>query len=135
MTTNSYSLVLDNFTRAELECKCKAIHLDAPSLDNLALRLQVLRTSFGRALNVNSAYRCKDHNSRSGGVKDSKHVLGQAADISTVGWTSEDRSRFIRLATGLGFGGIGINNKQQYIHIDLRSVGMLWLYKEAKTGD
>ena len=130
-----YSLTLPNFTLEEIQCKCGKVHMEQPSFDDLMLRLQVLRTSFGKPLHVNSGYRCESHNHAQGGVKNSKHTQGKAADISTVGWTSEDKSLFIQLASDFGFGGIGISKHRNFIHIDTRKVGMLWVYPITTIGD
>ena len=43
---------------------------------------QTIRDALGVPINVNSGCRCEKHNTKVGGVKGSKHVLGKAADLS-----------------------------------------------------
>lgn len=44
--------------------------------------LDPLRTAYGKAISVTSGYRCKRLNQVMGGVKNSQHVSGNAADIT-----------------------------------------------------
>ena len=43
--------------------------------------LEMLRAKFGKAIYINSGYRSPEHNAAVGGVKNSYHVQGMAADI------------------------------------------------------
>ena len=47
--------------------------------------LQPLRVKIGKAVIVNSGYRCPLLNNRVGGVRNSQHLTGQAADIRVNG--------------------------------------------------
>ena len=49
--------------------------------------LQPIRDKYGRAITVTSGYRSPKLNTAVGGVKNSQHVLGQAADIKCTGTT------------------------------------------------
>lgn len=65
-------------------------------IDNLAYladALEVLRSKLGRALRVTSGYRCPKLNKAVGGVANSRHVLGCAADIAT-----DDIDHFLTVA-------------------------------------
>ena len=73
-----------NFIVGEFRCKCCG---DLPEnarpnvvalVDNL---LDAVRDIFGGAIKVNSGYRCPRHNAKVGGVKNSQHLSGEAADI------------------------------------------------------
>lgn len=44
--------------------------------------LQPLRTAWGKPLVINSGYRCPELNRAVGGVPDSQHVKGEAADVA-----------------------------------------------------
>ena len=46
--------------------------------------LQPIRNAWGRPIKVTSGYRCVKLNTMVGGVKNSQHVLGQAADIQAT---------------------------------------------------
>lgn len=47
--------------------------------------LQPLRDHLGKPVVVSSGYRCKDLNKRVGGVENSQHLKGEAADIKVSG--------------------------------------------------
>lgn len=48
--------------------------------------------SVGGAIQVNSGYRCREHNLAVGGVKGSQHLVGEAADIAPAGFKVQDSS-------------------------------------------
>lgn len=54
--------------------------------------LDPLRESFGEPIIINSGYRCEELNRLVGGVSNSQHVFGQAADI-----TSTDNGKLLQL--------------------------------------
>ena len=60
--------------------------------------LQPLRDSFGKPITVNCGYRCPRVNQAVGGVPNSQHLEGKAADI-----TSEDNKALFELAKSLPF--------------------------------
>ena len=65
---------------------------------------------------VNSGYRCARHNADVGGVKNSQHRYGLAADIKIRQLTSE--ALFIEARNSGLFRGIGLYNT--FIHVDMR---------------
>ena len=71
-----------NFDRAEFACKCGC------GFDNIDDRVvamaQKIREALGEPVRINSGCRCIEHNERVGGVEDSTHTLGKAADLSTA---------------------------------------------------
>jgi zinc D-Ala-D-Ala carboxypeptidase len=83
-----------NFTLAELIYSRTAVEQDIReqfkpndtiklNLRELAVKcLQPLRNKYGRAIHVNSGYRCKRLNEAVGGSKTSDHMKGMAADIT-----------------------------------------------------
>ena len=77
-----------NFTLAELVATSHPRLQDTPTLaviQNLqrlcVLVLQPLRDAIGRPVYINSGYRSKRLNKRVGGVANSRHLQGKAADI------------------------------------------------------
>ncbi|MBR0526003.1 MAG: peptidase M15 [Prevotella sp.] len=77
-----------NFTLAELVATSHPRLQDTPTLavvQNLqklcVLVLQPLRDAIGRPVYINSGYRSKRLNARVGGVLNSRHLQGKAADI------------------------------------------------------
>jgi zinc D-Ala-D-Ala carboxypeptidase len=79
-------------------------------------RLDYLRRLWGRPLVINSGYRSQAHNIAVGGVKDSAHQRGLAADIQMHGLT--DCIRFATVAAMNGLKRIGVDMKGGYVHLD-----------------
>lgn len=53
--------------------------------DNLVDLLDQIREYFGKPVVITSGYRTKSHNAAVGGVSNSQHTLGKAADIQVTG--------------------------------------------------
>ena len=116
--------MLKNFTTKELSCRCGCggIITDEDFLFNL----QALRDLFGRAMPINSGYRCPEHNlwtSKSG--KAGPHTIA-AVDVEIYG---EPAFALLGLASTFGFTGIGIkqngSHAGRFIHLD-RLSQTLW---------
>lgn len=71
----------ENFNLSEFECSCKECSETLISMTHV-VRLQKLRTDFGKPIKINSAYRCEIHNKAVGGVPGSQHTLGLATDLA-----------------------------------------------------
>lgn len=72
------------FKYDEFKCRCCGQLPDEVRLNIDALVEQVLdpaREQFGGPVLVNSGYRCQKHNAEVGGVTNSQHMRGEAADI------------------------------------------------------
>ena len=68
-----------NFKVSEFACK----HCGKNLIDQRVLNMaQELRDYLGVPVKVNSGYRCEVHNAKIGGVKNSKHIIGKAADLA-----------------------------------------------------
>ena len=88
-------------------------------LDNLHLLvnyvLQPLRSKLGKSLIISSGYRCSRLNAVIGGVHNSQHLCGQAADTEVPGMTTEDWFKWI-LASGIEFDQL-IQEFDRWVHI------------------
>jgi len=88
------------FEMREFACKCCG-QLPPSAEQNLqALVEHVLdpaRERLGMPITVNSGYRCPAHNKAVGGVKNSQHLKGEAADI-----TCADNKRLAEIIEQLG---------------------------------
>lgn len=72
------------------------------NLEALAITvLEPLRIEFKEPIKVSSGYRCPKLNASIGGVKNSQHLLGQAADITTLSDTPESNQRLFDVAVRL----------------------------------
>ena len=100
-----------NFTLEELTTSytAKRLHIDNTP-DDLAKKklrllcekiLQPLRDAWGEPIVVGSGYRCRMVNAKVGGVANSDHLYGCAADIKTLGDSPENNKRLFELAVGM----------------------------------
>lgn len=113
-----------NFSIQELRCKCCG---RADMNREFMVKLQEVRTRIRRPMELTSAFRCPAHNLAINGFNRSQHLLGRAADISTVGWSSAQLHDLLKYAYGVGMRGIGIAS--DFVHLDLREAkGKMWLY-------
>lgn len=80
--------------------------------------LQKIRDWAGAAVTVNSGYRTVAYNEAVGGVKNSYHTKGQAADIVVSGKTT---LQVARKAEDLGMKGIMRYITKNFVHLDTRS--------------
>ncbi len=118
----------ENFNLSEFECKCGCSMPDfvKKNVIELAENLQVLRDVVGK-LDLTNAYRCKDHNADVGGVVNSQHLKGKAADVksstmspSEIAVTVDDLMKNEKFKLG----GVGIYNT--FTHVDIRGSRARW---------
>ena len=92
-------------------------------------QLQFLRDYTGRAITVNSGYRSPEYNAKIGGVKNSQHLLGKAADIRIEGLKPAEVYRLIDELIDMGLmlqGGLGLYEKRGFVHYDIRKTKARW---------
>ena len=76
---NNNIKIAEHFNLSEFACPCCGrVMLDKRILDYLI----EVRQRFGAPVIVTSGYRCELHNLHIGGREDSKHLVGQAVDIT-----------------------------------------------------
>ena len=116
-----------HFKRDEFRCKCGGKYCNGyPSEpDELLVRIaDAIRKRVGKPITVNSGLRCKTHNANVGGVSNSQHLYGTAADLGCPsGCTPEQMASIAEEIMG-ETGGIGIYSWG--IHIDTRSTKSRW---------
>ena len=118
-----------NFNKSEFDCSCNC-EMPKKVLDNvkiLAEQLQAIRTISEQPIQINSAYRCPKHNKSIGGVSNSQHVLGKAADIVIKDHTAEETFYLISELINDGDmlqGGLGSYNT--FTHYDIRGKKARW---------
>jgi uncharacterized protein YcbK (DUF882 family) len=83
--------------------------------------VQQFRDHFGKAVTINSGYRCPTHNASVGGASKSNHMDGEAADIKIKGITPLELAQY---AESIGIKGIGVYSWG--IHIDTRTSKYFW---------
>lgn len=112
------------FTDEELMCHC-CNTLPPNGVDERLLEvLDSMRESIGIPLELSCAYRCSSHNAEVGGVPDSQHVQGCAADVLVpLGSTVESLAE---LAESCGADGIGRYYSNSFVHVDTRGYSARW---------
>jgi uncharacterized protein YcbK (DUF882 family) len=114
-----------NVEKDGLSCRCCGAWYYNPSFWS---KIQALRDMLGIPFIVNSAYRCRIYNDAIGGSKGSRHLYGDAVDISTLGWTGNQKHQLIELACSLSMS-IGVYS--DFIHLDLRPMTPILFYGES----
>lgn len=110
-----------NFKLSEFACKgsdcCTSVKVDS----KLVTFLQKIRDHFGKAVTINSGYRCSTHNKKVGGTTGSYHTKGQACDIVVSGVKPIEVAKY---AESIGILGIGLYDT--FVHIDTRTKKSFW---------
>jgi len=111
-----------HFSKAELACHCcgelKIVH-------ELVDALELLRTLAQRPVVVHDGYRCLSHNQQVGGVTDSEHTRGQAADVSIPGLSLQQMFELALKVSAFFHGGIGAYDGK-FLHLDIRPRAARW---------
>lgn len=119
------------FDDYEFACNCDRHEVDENGhnkLDHIIDKrlvdlLDAIRERLGVPLYINSGYRCPEHNAEVGGVADSQHVVGTAADITYDGI---DVDYLAQIAEECGADGIGRYYNQDFVHVDVRGWAARW---------
>ena len=128
MTVKKYSLkksgnihLSPHFTVKEFACSdgTDEVKVDSALIDYL----QQIRAHFGKPVRITSGYRSPAYNAKVGGVKNSYHMKGMAADIVIDGVKSKEVAQY---AETIGCGGIGWYEARNFTHIDTRSGCVRW---------
>jgi len=110
----------EHFTEKELACPCCGLYIPDVSL---LIALEHVRFTLG-PVTVNSSTRCDKHNKEVGGTARSRHLTGEAADI-TVEHTSPNA--VFRSLHDSGFSNlIGLGKYETFTHIDVRGYKARW---------
>jgi len=113
------------FSRKEFACKCGKCGGFPVEPDLKMVRVaDAIRERLGVPVGVNSGVRCKNHNAAVGGVSNSQHVYGTAADLGKPSGVSVAKMAKIAEDVIGDTGGIGIYSWG--IHIDSRKTKSRW---------
>lgn len=120
-----------NFKLSEFQSKDKAPmpHDVYLNIVKLAGQLQILRKHLKKPIKINSAYRSPAHNAKVGGVPNSQHVFGKAADIVVKGLSPRMVYAAIEqlISDGdMSQGGLGLYDS--FVHYDHRGYRARWDY-------
>ena len=111
-----------NFQVKEFACKdgSDTILID-PRLVNL---LQTISEHFEKGINIASGYRTEAFNAKVGGVENSLHTQGRAADIIVSGVQPLQVAEY---AESIGIKGIGLYERNGFVHIDTSDHRVFWV--------
>lgn len=117
----SAQMLSKNFSVGEFACHdgSNLILIDT----ELVEVLQKIRDHFGKAVNINSAYRNAVYNKKIGGVSNSQHTKGTAADITVAGVEPFRVAQYAEFLMPKS-GGIGLYG--DFTHIDVRKSRARW---------
>lgn len=112
------------FARAEFACKCGKYCDGFPAEpdEKLVRTLDAIRAKLGVPVTISSGIRCTRHNANVGGVSNSQHLYGIAADLQSGAGPA--RMKAVAEAVMGNTGGIGLYGWG--IHVDTRSGCSRW---------
>jgi len=106
-----------NFYVYEAACKCGCgfgREIGDVQLEIIML-LEAIREDVGGPVRLTSWCRCQHHNQNEGGVENSVHCLGEAADIQVEG----GRHRYVVQKAAHNHGAEGVGTARGFIHVDV----------------
>ena len=107
-------IISPHFNLSEFACPCcKRVMLHP----KLLAKLMELRKILERPIYITSGYRCPEYNQKIGGVVNSYHCIGLAADIQVKDISLID---LLGYAEEIDFAGIGFYAKKNFLHLDVR---------------
>lgn len=111
-----------HFSKSELACRhCGLCLMLAYFLD----ALEELRGLGPEAIVIHDGYRCHAHNAAVGGVNNSEHMWGIAADLEIVGLTLQEMYERAERVKRFRNGGIGVYDGN-FLHVDTRGHRARW---------
>lgn len=97
------------------------------NVTHCAHNLQVLRDFLNKPIRITSGWRSKEHNRKVGGMRNSQHLVGLAADIRVFGYDPDILASRVEGLIRIGAmtqGGIGIYD--DFLHVDFRGKKARW---------
>jgi len=111
-----------HFSKTELACRCCGeLKIETRLVD----ALEELRSLAGKPIVIHDAYRCERHNQEVGGVTDSEHTRGMAADVDIPGLTLQQQYELAVQVPDFVEGGIGAYDSG-FLHVDVRLTRSRW---------
>lgn len=109
------------FKKSEFTCKCgcKGNNINM----NLVQILDNIRNHFGKPAIITSGCRCKKHNQKVGGVQNSRHIIGKAADFYIKGISVKellDYTKKLRKKGMIRYTYTNNTNMNGVVHIDIK---------------
>jgi len=102
------------FNLSEFACPCCNLIMLHPKL---LAKLVELRNNLERPVYITSGYRCFEYNRKVGGIVNSYHCIGLAADIKVK---DINLITLLEVCENIDFNGIGLYEKKNFLHLDVR---------------
>ena len=116
---------LNYFSLSEFDCP--SLPDSGKNMDiNFLHKLDHARDIAGISFKITSGYRTKEHNAEVGGVPNSSHLIGVAADISVSG--GADRYIILNALIKAGFKRIGVAKTFIHCDTDTNKSNSVWTY-------
>ena len=103
-----------HFNLSEFACPCCNLVMLHPKL---LAKLVELKNTLERPVYITSGYRCFEYNRKVGGVVNSYHCIGLAADIKVK---DINLITLLEICENIDFAGIGLYEKKNFLHLDVR---------------
>ena len=107
-------VIAPHFNLSEFACPCCNRVMLHPKL---LVKLIELRKILERPVYITSGYRCPRYNQKVGGVTNSYHCIGLAADIKVK---DINLINLLEICENIDFSGIGFYEKKTFLHLDVR---------------
>jgi uncharacterized protein YcbK (DUF882 family) len=110
------------------ECGCGHSLPEGGMNQDLLLLLNNVRARLGGAIHISSGFRCPIHNANVGGVENSFHTQGVAADcVQDILSVEEFASLVESVMEDMGIeGGVGRYYDDGFVHVDVRGYTARW---------
>lgn len=93
---------------------------------DMVAALDRVRKAVGHPIRITSGYRDPAHNTRVGGARKSRHMMGDAVDIVLLGLTEAQRYTLMWHFMAEGFTSFGSYANANFIHADMRPNARIW---------
>jgi len=107
-------IIAPYFNLSEFACPCCNLVMLHPKL---LAKLVELRNTLERPVYITSGYRCSRYNQKVGGIANSYHCIGLAADIKVK---DVNLITLLEICENIDFAGIGLYEKKNFLHLDVR---------------
>lgn len=122
----------EHFHLKEFDCRCTRPQCQTTLVDtDLIITLEKIRRQANYPITILSGYRCKKRNEEIGGSASSRHMYGDAADI-TCPLRPLDLAAIARRMPLIENGGLGLYDT--FIHVDTRGVRARWNHRSGTQG-
>ncbi len=112
-STNNIKIA-EHFNLSEFSCPCCNLVMLHPKL---LVKLIDLRKILEKPVYITSGYRCSRYNREVGGILNSYHCIGLAADIKVK---DINLITLLEACENIDFAGIGLYEKKNFLHLDVR---------------